>query len=98
MKSKFSRKGENVTGEGGTFVRTLARTFLKKKEKKKSREPCRLGRLLGFMLQVLLQAPLSTRINFHDIQSVVSDVAGIASLSLATLKSSDFEIRCLFGP
>ena len=38
----------------------------------------------------LLQAPLSTRFNFQDMYSVVSAFTGIASLSFATLTSSDF--------
>ena len=61
MKSKISRKGKNVTGEGGTF--------LPKKEKKKDREPSRTGRPRADdqLLHDLLQAPLSTGINFHDI-------------------------------
>ena len=86
---KTSKKeGKKVTGEGGHSVQPFPtkekRTGSYEAGRKAASKRCASDRF------DLLQAPLSTRLNFQDMYSVVSAFAGIASLSLATLTSSDF--------
>jgi hypothetical protein len=85
---KTSKKeGKNVTGEGGHSVQP----FQTKEKRTGSHEARPLLNVESASDRFdLLQAPLSTRLNFQDMYSVVSAFAGIASLSLATLTSSDF--------